>query len=115
LLHERLAAWLEARFADAPPLDLLAFHYERSENRAKQYEYYRKAGDAAAALYANAAAVDYYEQALALPRADQGAVLQALGATLERMGNWPAAAARYEAAHAQAVARGDSLAQGWAA
>jgi predicted ATPase/class 3 adenylate cyclase len=112
-MHERLAAWLEARFAAAPPLDLLAFHYARSANPAKQGEYERKAGDAAAAVYANASAVEYYEQALErLPAPAQGAVLRALGAVLERMGAWPAAAARYTAAYALAESQADAPALG---
>lgn len=115
-LHERLAAWLEARFAAAPPLDLLAFHYARSANPAKQGEYERKAGDAAAAVYANASAVEYYERALErLPVPDQGGVLRALGGVLERMGAWPAAAARYATAYALAEDQEDVQALGPAA
>ena len=34
--------------SEAVPLDLLAYHYGQSANRAKQYAYYRQAGDMAA-------------------------------------------------------------------
>jgi hypothetical protein len=52
-LHEQFAAWLEAgsAAADMPaPPDLLAYHYGQSANTAKQREYLRKAGEAAARL-----------------------------------------------------------------
>lgn len=65
-LHEKLALYLEASFADAPPLDTIAFHFGRSANKEKQKEYFRKAGDAASKAYANAAAIDYYGRLLPL-------------------------------------------------
>jgi adenylate cyclase len=99
-LHEQLAAWLESS-ADAadPPLDLLAYHFGRSANTAKQREYYRKAGDAAAARFANAAAVQYYENlAVLLPPAEQGPVHVLLGDMQERLSAWDAAETHYRAA-----------------
>ena len=70
-LHEQFAAYLE-QLADAGPfLDLLAFHYERSDNLPKKREYLRKAGEAAQNVFANAAALTYLSKALALaPEAD---------------------------------------------
>ena len=67
-LHEQLAAYLEGRAGKdaAADVDLLAYHYERSANAAKAGTYLRQAGEAAAARYANAAAVDYLTRALAL-------------------------------------------------
>lgn len=64
-LHEQLAQFIEELGADRY-LDLLAFHYGRSQNVAKQREYFRKAGHAAAATYANDVALEYYSRALAL-------------------------------------------------
>ena len=99
-LHEQLATWLESS-ADAanPPLDLLAYHFGRSANTAKQHEYYRKAGDAAAARFANAAAVQYYENLLALlPAHEQGPVHVLLGDMQERLSAWDAAETHYRAA-----------------
>src|SRR5207237_624448 len=104
-LHEQFAGWIEAGSAAAgaaPPLDLLAYHYGQSANTGKQREYYRLAGDAAATVYAHAAAIGYYERLLALlPGAEaiaeqeRAGVLLALGEVLERSGAWDAAATRY--------------------
>jgi predicted ATPase len=67
-LHEQLAAYLERLAGDEAEryLDLLAYHYERSENLPKKRHYLRRAGEAAAARFANDAAVDYLSRALAL-------------------------------------------------
>ncbi len=65
-LHGALADWLEQADPDTPPLDLLAYHYDRSDNLPKRRTYLRRAGEAAATDYANAAAVDYLSRALAL-------------------------------------------------
>ena len=51
-LHEQLAAYLERQIAagaltEASLLDTLVYHYERSDNPAKQREYLQKAGQAA--------------------------------------------------------------------
>jgi predicted ATPase len=67
-LHEQLAAYLE-RLAGIDRnqfVDLLAYHYEQSDNLAKKREYLRWAGEAAAARYANDAAVAYLSRALEL-------------------------------------------------
>jgi len=102
-LHEQFAAWLEAGHMAAgtpPPLDLLAYHYGQSANRAKQVEYGRQAGDAAAAAYANEAAVQYYTRVLALLAPDAAArppVTLALADVLARTGAWDAAATYYAA------------------
>ncbi len=70
-LHEQFAGYLEASFAERPPLDLLAHHYACSGNLDKKREYLRRAGEAAKAAYANDAALDYFSQALAVtPAAD---------------------------------------------
>lgn len=67
-LHEQLAVYLERLTGDDSDryVDLLAFHYERSDNLSKKREYLRRAGEAAAARFANDAAVDYLARALAL-------------------------------------------------
>lgn len=64
-LHERLAAYLE-HIPNAPPVDLLAYHYEHSENTAKKHEYFRKAGDFAYQNHALEQATEYYEKSLPL-------------------------------------------------
>ena len=67
-LHGQLASHLE-RSAGADVdgiLDVLAYHYEQSTNLAKKREYLRRAGEAAAGRYANAAALAYFSRALEL-------------------------------------------------
>jgi class 3 adenylate cyclase/tetratricopeptide (TPR) repeat protein len=98
-LHNELARWLEERADAQESLDLLAFHYGRSANHTKQREYYRRAGDAAAARFANATAIDYYERLLELlPIDEQGEALVSLGDVLERIGAYADANARYHEA-----------------
>lgn len=67
-LHEQLAGYLEQSAGQdlRPFLDLLAYHYERSQNLPKKREYLLKAGEAAQAAYANEAALSYLGRALAL-------------------------------------------------
>ncbi len=70
MLHEAYAHFLEgqdpARF-----LDTIAFHYDQSENLSKRREFLRRAGQAAAARFANVEAVDYFTRALAItPKKD---------------------------------------------
>lgn len=87
-LHERLARYLESAFADAPPVELLAFHYGRSENVDKRREYLRKAGEAAQRVFANDSALAHYGELLpllddpveqVLVRLQRGAVLELTG------------------------------------
>jgi adenylate cyclase len=56
-LHGKLAAYLEGIGA---PVDVIAFHYGRSDNPVKQQEYWLKAGDAAYRAFASEAALEYY-------------------------------------------------------
>jgi predicted ATPase/class 3 adenylate cyclase len=69
-LHEQLAQYLERLDAEKY-LDLLAYHYGQSANLLKKRVYLRRAGEAAAARYANTEALDYLGRALDLaPEAD---------------------------------------------
>jgi len=71
-MHEQLASYVEQHVganADAL-LDVLAYHYEQSNNLLKKREYLRRAGEAAAARYANAAAMSYLSRALDLAPPD---------------------------------------------
>ncbi|HMA35009.1 MAG TPA: tetratricopeptide repeat protein, partial [Chloroflexia bacterium] len=111
-LHERLAHWIES--TGQPLLDLLAYHYSQSANQAKQIEYYERAGDAAAAAYANATARDYYERLLAryppdAPAGPPAAVLLKLVAVLQPLGELTRATAHAEAAIHLADQAGDPL------
>lgn len=60
-LHEQLAAFVETSRGN-PDLDLLAHHYGQSNRVDKQREYFRRAGVAAMAAYANEAAIAYFDR-----------------------------------------------------
>lgn len=90
-IHNQIAQYIEQHYADdiEPYVDLLAFHYDRSNNESKRREYLLKAGDAAARDYANTTAIDYYRRLLSLLVADERSeVLLKLGQVLERTGQW---------------------------
>ncbi|GAB4191897.1 MAG: adenylate/guanylate cyclase domain-containing protein [Roseiflexaceae bacterium] len=72
VLHECLAGYLERLAGDTPDLliDLLAYHYDRSANLAKRRLYLRRAGEAAAARFANDSALDYLSRAFDLAPVD---------------------------------------------
>jgi len=66
--HARIGEAIEALYTDQLDeyFDLLAFHYSRSDDRAKALEYQWKAARKAAARFANDEALRYYAQALEL-------------------------------------------------
>lgn len=99
-LHEQLARYLEPTLAESLPLDLLAYHYGRSANTTKQSEYFRKAGDAAQAAFANQAALEYYGRLLPLLEETRARIEIHLkrGQVLETMGKWSEAEAEDRAA-----------------
>ncbi|MCP4425849.1 MAG: tetratricopeptide repeat protein [Chloroflexi bacterium] len=114
MLHNLIGEYIERTYADTLEqyVNLLAHHYERSENEDKKREYLLKAGEAAQANYANDAALDYYERALPLlPPGEQAAVTLKLGQVLELVGQWDAAFERYQAALDTAVSLNDRQAQ----
>ena len=92
-LHGRVGDVLEGE-PDGPRrhLDLLAYHYSRSEDLPKMRYYLSAAAAAARAAYANAAAIFYLEQVLPLvePGERNGVLLQ-LAESLEVGGDWAAA------------------------
>jgi adenylate cyclase len=91
MLHEQLALYIERAYGDSLDqyVDLLAYHYERSENEDKKREYLRKAGEAAQADYANEAAINYYQRVLPLlPIEEQVPVMLKLGGVLQLVGRW---------------------------
>jgi len=79
-LHEQLAAYREQVAGDDTDrfVDLLAYHYNRSDNLPKKRHFVRRAGMAAAARFANDAAVDYLSRALLLTPKDDPAERYAL-------------------------------------
>lgn len=66
MLHEAYAKFLETYDDPARSLDLIAYHYDRSENLLKRQVYLRRAGEAAAERFANEEAVNYLTRALAI-------------------------------------------------
>jgi class 3 adenylate cyclase/tetratricopeptide (TPR) repeat protein len=98
-LHHAIGLYLESQGPEAVArnLDLLALHFDRSPDTAKRRHYLLRAGEAAQVRYANAAALDYYERALALLEpADQPPVRMKLARVLERVGCWTEAQAQYQ-------------------
>ena len=100
-LHDQLAAYLEG--ADAP-VEAIAFHYGRSENRAKKVEFLRKAGEAARRNYANESALEYFSALLPLLDDDREKFRVHLvrGQVAELMGRYDEAELDYQAALAAA-------------
>lgn len=91
-LHENAGKFIERTYPNdlAQMLDLLAYHYGASANRAKQIEYYRRAGEAAQKAYANEAAIGYYEKLLPLLEESQSKVevLIDIGSIFRVVGRW---------------------------
>jgi predicted ATPase len=99
-LHERLARYLENVYPDSLPLEVLAFHYGRSDNQTKQMEYLRKAGEAAQKNFANEAALDFYGNLLPLltDAKEEIEIHLQRGEVYELMGNYDDAERDYRAA-----------------
>lgn len=111
-LHEAVGEFIERTYAESLSqyVDVLAHHYGHSRNTAKQRLYFRQAGDAAKAAYANEAALDYYQRLLPLlPETEQIEVMCRVGEVRQLIGRWSEAEEIYRQALAQAV--GDQKAQ----
>jgi adenylate cyclase len=67
-IHMAIAQWYEANALQSPepPYALLAYHYEQTDNIAKQKHYLALAGHQAARVYANQEACTFFTKALAL-------------------------------------------------
>jgi tetratricopeptide (TPR) repeat protein/transcriptional regulator with XRE-family HTH domain len=95
VLHRRIALTLEQEPSEAS-VELLAYHYSRSGERAKAILYLEQAGDKARAQHANAAAAVHYGELVHM--------LEELGRTKEsacareKLGSVLATAARYDEA-----------------
>lgn len=110
MLHEQVGQFIERSLPGELDrfLDLLAYHYGRSENRERQREYFRRAGAAARGIYANAAAIDYYRRLLPLlEEPEKGAILLDLAGVLRLSGNWKEAKTTLDEALAVAERRKD--------
>ncbi|MCK6628716.1 MAG: tetratricopeptide repeat protein [Anaerolineae bacterium] len=116
ILHEQLAWFIERAYSTSIEqfIDLLAFHYERSQNEAKKREYLRKAGELAQANYANEAAISYYERVLPLlPEPERVTVMLKLSEVLQLVGQWNDAGNLLQQALQLAEQLGDQSAQAW--
>jgi class 3 adenylate cyclase/tetratricopeptide (TPR) repeat protein len=110
VLHERMAEYLEATYAKrlGQFVDLLAYHYGRTDRRDKQRVWFRASADAARAAFANETAVAYYQRLLPLlPEPEAGRVLVDLGAVWQHTGRWGEAQSAYLRALGIARAAGD--------
>jgi tetratricopeptide (TPR) repeat protein/class 3 adenylate cyclase len=108
--HERVGSFVEHAYPDrlAQFADLLAHHFGRSHNRAKQQVWLRAAGDAAKAAFANESAISYYERLLRLLPAESTAeVLVDLGDVLSAAARWAEGERRYRDAVQVAESTGD--------
>jgi class 3 adenylate cyclase/tetratricopeptide (TPR) repeat protein len=100
-LHERVGLFIERTYPDrlAQYVDMLAYHYGRTRRVDKQQIWFRAAGDAAKAAFANEAAVGYYDRLLPLqPEEQAGEVLVELGAIWHLTGKWTEAEQAYRRA-----------------
>jgi adenylate cyclase len=116
MLHEQLAGYIERTYSGFPKqyVDLLAYHYERSQNEDKKREYLLKAGEVAQADYANEAAISYYQRLLPLfPVEEKVDIMLKLGHVLQLVGRWREAGDLYQQALALAGQFGDQSAQAW--
>jgi predicted ATPase/class 3 adenylate cyclase len=100
-LHEAVGGFIERAYAGRLDqyVDVLAHHYGRTRNEDKQRVWFRAAGDAAKAGYANEAAVEYFQRLLPLLAPDRtGEVLLKLGAVWHLVGRWEEAERAYRQA-----------------
>lgn len=114
MLHDQIGQFIEQNHGRTLDqyVDLLAYHFERSQNEIKKREYLRRAGEAAQADYANEAAIEYYRRVLPLlPADEQVAVMLQLGEVLQVVGRWDEASDLYQETLALAERIGDLHAQ----
>jgi predicted ATPase len=110
-LHERIGLFIERTYPDrlTQYVDVLAHHYGRTRRLDKQQVWFRAAGDAAKAAFANEAAIDYYERLLPLlPEDKTGEVLVELGGVWHLTGRWTEAERAYRRAMQIAARAGHS-------
>ncbi|HSL28725.1 MAG TPA: tetratricopeptide repeat protein, partial [Anaerolineales bacterium] len=114
MLHDQIGQYIEKTYTETLEqyIDLLAYHFEHSENLLKKREYLLKAAQAAQADYANTAAITYYRQVLPLlPEAEQVGVMLKLGQVFELVGEWKDARQMAQGAEALALRLDDTSGQ----
>ena len=115
-LHNLIGDYIENTYTDEIDqyIDLLAYHYEHSENDDKKRQYLLLAGEKAQANYANRTAIDYYQRVL--PLLDDQKTIEVrrnLGKVLQTMGRWDEAQQAYKDALAIAEEIEDYEQQAW--
>ena len=98
MLHDQIGQYIERTYSRDldQNIDLLAYHYDHSQNTAKKREYLLKAGESAQKKYANPAAISYYQRVLPLLSGEeQIPTLLSLGKVLELVGQWAEASEVY--------------------
>jgi adenylate cyclase len=101
MLHEATGQFIERQYPKGIEhfLDLLAYHYGLSQNQTKQKEYFRRAGEASQAAYANDTAIDYYQCLLPLlEQNEKPEFMLQMGNIWSLTGNWDQAEAIYQEA-----------------
>ncbi len=97
-MHEAIGTYIEVSQADRLDafLNLLAYHFDRSENLEKKIEYLGRVGIKAQANYANEAAIDYFERLIPhLSSSESVDIYLRLGQVLQLVGRWDQARSRY--------------------
>ena len=102
LLHRRAAEALAAFGRGTAGAGVVAQHFRLAGRESEAAEWFRLAGDHARRLYANAEALAYFREALALGHPDAGALHEAIGDLLTLAGDYAGALPSYEAAAAEA-------------
>ena len=113
-IHDHIGQFIETIYAETLDqyLDLLAHHYDNSDNTAKRREYLLRAAEAAQAQYANLAAIDYYRRVLPLLSAHEQIDVQLkLSKVLEVTGQWDEAKTYYQRALDKSQQSDDQSAQ----
>ncbi len=108
LLHRRVADAYRLDLSgsgreDLARLVLIALHERAGGRDAAAADAHRAAGERAAAVYANVAAIDQYEAALGLGGADPGGLQEAIGRLRTRIGDYAGALTALQAAAAGAA------------
>ena len=107
LLHRRVAEALSATVRRQREgnglLGQIAHHYLMAGDQAAAADYYRRAGERARRLYANAEALAHLRTALALGHPDVAGLHEAIGDLHTTLGEYAAAIQSYEAAEAEAA------------
>jgi len=101
MLHDQLGLYIEGKYTNTLDrfVNLLAFHYDRTQNEPKKREYLRKAGEFAQIEFANESAIDYYQRVLPLLSGEElQEVSIKLGEVLSFSGRYDEALAQYDSA-----------------